>query len=222
MTFAFSADPAAKERDPSSDPRADALFWALIQGRRSIRRYTDQPVSRGTLDALLTAASWAPSAHNRQPWRFCVVTSEPIKLALSQRMAAQWRQDLGTDGADPAFIERRVAISHARITGAAALIVPSLTLADMDDYPDPHRAEAEWTMAVQSVALASQNLLLAAHHFGLGACWMCAPLFVPDLVRDVLDLPADWHPQALITLGYPAEEKSREREPLETRVVWRE
>lgn len=218
MTFAFSADPVFEKHDPD----ADARFWALIQGRRSIRRYTDKPVSRATLTALLTAASWAPSAHNRQPWRFCVVTGDEIKLALSHRMATQWRQDLGADGADPATIERRVAISHARITGAGALIVPSLTLAEMDDYPDAHRADAEWTMAVQSVALACQNLLLAAHHFGLGACWMCAPLFVPDLVRDALELPAEWHPQALITLGYPAEEKSREREPIETRTIWRE
>ncbi len=63
-------------------------------------------------------------------------------------------------------------------------------------------------MAVQSVALACQNLLLAAHAYGLGACWMCAPLFVPHVVRQVLELPAAWQPQALITLGYPAEEKS--------------
>ncbi len=207
--------------DPGPD-LFDSSFWTVIQGRRSIRRYTDQPVSRATLEALLTAASWAPSAHNRQPWRFCVVTSPQIKLALSQRMADQWRQDLAKDGADPAFIQRRVAISHARITGAAALIVPSVTLADMDTYPDAHRADAEWIMAVQSVALACQNLLLAAHHQGLGACWMCAPLFVPELVRDVLDLPEAWHPQALITLGHPAEEKTREREPLATRVLWRE
>ena len=76
-------------------------------------------------------------------------------------------------------------------------------------------------MAVQSVALACQNLLLAAHAHGLGACWMCAPLFVPELVRDTLDLPQTWEPQALITLGYPAEERESERVPLDSRVVWR-
>ena len=76
-------------------------------------------------------------------------------------------------------------------------------------------------MAVQSVALACQNLLLAAHAAGLGACWMCAPLFVPALVRQVLDLPEAWQPQALLTLGYPAEAKTRDRAPLIERVVWR-
>jgi F420 biosynthesis protein FbiB-like protein len=91
----------------------------------------------------------------------------------------------------------------------------------MDHYPDPARAQAEWTMAVQSVALACQNLLLAAEAHGVGACWMCAPLFVPELVRRVLELPGDWEPQALITLGYPAENKQKERAPLDSRVLWR-
>ena len=68
----------------------------------------------------------------------------------------------------------------------------------------------EWLMAAQSTALALGNLLLAAHHEGLAACWMCAPLFAPDIVRDVLDLPADWEPQALITLGYPAETREKD------------
>jgi nitroreductase len=92
---------------------------------------------------------------------------------------------------------------------------------DMDRYPDAARAHAEWVMAVQSVALACQNLLLCAEALGIAACWMCAPLFVPDLVRRVLELPADWEPQALITLGYPAESKQKERALLASRVLWR-
>ena len=74
-------------------------------------------------------------------------------------------------------------------------------MADMDQYPDDRRQQAERVMAVQSVALAAQNLLLAAHAEGLGACWMCAPLFCPDVVRDALALPEDWEAQALIHAG---------------------
>ncbi|MCB0065359.1 MAG: nitroreductase family protein [Caldilineaceae bacterium] len=196
-------------------------FTQLLRSRRSIRRYTDQPVAPELLEQLLETATWAPSAHNRQPWRFCVVTSSDVKLALSRRMGEQWRQDLTADNADPAFIERRVAISHARLTGAAALVIANVSMEEMDEYPDATRAEAEWLMAVQSVALACQNLLLAAHQHGLGACWMCAPLFVPTLVREVLELPQQWHPQALITLGYPAETKEKDRAPLSSRVLWR-
>lgn len=196
-------------------------FWALVQGRRSIRRYRPDAVAPEVLEQLLQAATWAPSAHNRQPWRFCVVTQPATKVALSERMGAEWRRDLGGDGADLAQVERRIAISHARMTSAAALIIAAVSMEEMDCYPDARRNEAEWTMAVQSVALACQNLLLAAHYHGLGACWMCAPLFVPALVRDVLALPAPWTPQAMITVGYPAEVKTKERVPLAERVVWR-
>ncbi len=55
----------------------------------------------------------------------------------------------------------------------------------MDNYGDPRRDQNEYVMAAQSAAMAGQNLLLAAHDAGLGACWMCAPLFCPDVVRDV-------------------------------------
>ncbi len=193
----------------------------LVAGRRSIRRYQDRPVPRPVLEDLLACAAWAPSAHNRQPWRFCVVTDAAVQQRLAAAMSAQWRQDLQADGVPAAEIERRAAISQARITGAGALAAVALSMEEMDVYADAPRREAEWTMAVQSVALACQNLLLAAHAYGLGACWMCAPLFVPHVVRQVLELPAAWQPQALITLGYAAEEKSSRRAPLESRVLWR-
>jgi nitroreductase len=93
-------------------------------------------------------------------------------------------------------------------------------MADMDRYPDTRRQQAEWVMAVQSAALAAQNLLLMAHAEGLGACWMCAPLFCPDVVRAALGFPEDWEAQALLTVGYPAEQRTKDREPLETRTLW--
>ena len=207
-------------------PRIDALLntpdaHALLQGRQSIRRYQSSQPSVASIRRIFESVAYSPSAHNRQPWRFCIVRSPEMKAALSKRMADAWRQDLANDGAERETIERRIVVSHARLTGAPVLIVPCVTLADMDVYPDPVRSQAEWTMAVQSVALACQNLLLAAHAAGLGTCWMCAPLFVAALVRQALDLPEHWQPQAILTLGYPAEEKARARAPLSERVVWR-
>ena len=76
-------------------------FARFIQGRRSIRRYQDRPLEKELLEKLLAAATWAPSAHNRQPWRFCVVTSNMVKQEISAHMAAYWRRDLGADGSDP-------------------------------------------------------------------------------------------------------------------------
>jgi len=220
MMSADAAMMATRERSHKTEPLTPA-FWELVRSRRSIRRYRPDPIPREVVEALLEAAVWAPSAHNRQPWRFCVVTDSATKAELSRRMGEQWRRDLAADGIASEAVEQRVAISHRRMTTAPVLIVPSVSMEDMDRYPDPVRNQAETMMAVQSVALACENLLLAACDAGLGACWLCAPLFVPDLVRSVLGLPAAWQPQAMITLGYPAEVKERDREPLASRVLWR-
>jgi F420 biosynthesis protein FbiB-like protein len=196
-------------------------FWQLIQGRRSIRRYEPQPVTRHILERLLTAANWAPSAHNSQPWRFCVVEDDGIKRRLAVRMGECWRQDLLADGTDPEVAEERVATSRDRIVGAPILILACASLGGRATYSDEPRDRAEWAMALQGVALACQNLLLAAHQYGLGTCWMCAPLFVPELVREVLCLPETWHPQALITVGYSAEIRTKSRQPVGDLVIWR-
>ena len=175
-----------------------------MRQRRSIRRYRAEPLPPGLIERLVDAARWAPSAHNRQPWRFAIVEDTPRKERLAAAMGERLRADRLADGDSATAIEQDVARSYARITSAPAVIAACYTLADMDAYPDARRAEAERLMAIQSTAMAVQNLLLLAHAEGLGACWMCAPLFCPETVASALDLPADWEPQALITIGYPA------------------
>ncbi len=195
-------------------------FIALATTRRSIRRYRSEPVAKEIIQQLLAAATFAPSAHNRQPWRFVVMPTPAPKQRLAAAMGAKLRADLQADGVSPERIEQDAGRSYQRITNAPVLILVCLTMQDMDSYPDPQRQHHEWTMATQSVAMAGQNLLLAAHAQGLGGCWLCAPLFCPDVVRQALALPPDWQPQGLITLGYPAETKVKERAPLESRVMW--
>ena len=192
-----------------------------IMTRRSIRRFRPDPVSRENIEVLLTAAVWAPSAHNRQPFRFCVVENVATKEHLARAMGERLRRDLEADGVSDDVIAADTGRSYARITSAPTVIALCLSMSDMDIYPDERRTHNEYVMAVQSTAMAGQNLLLAAHDAGLGACWMCAPLFCPDVVRAALDLPDDWQPQALITLGYPAETREKTRHPLEKSVLWR-
>lgn len=196
------------------------VLEALHQ-RRSIRRYQPVPVEPERIVRVLDAAIWAPSAHNRQPWRFCVVQTQKQREALARAMGARLRRDLEADGVPEAVIAADTGRSYARITGSPVLIALCLSMIDMDTYPDDTRNRHEWTMAVQSAAMAGQNLLLAAHAEGLAACWMCAPLFCPDVVAEVLALPDDWQPQALITLGYAAETREKTRHPLEKSVLWR-
>jgi F420 biosynthesis protein FbiB-like protein len=178
---------------------------SILSARRMIRRYTDQPVPREMIEAILEAGTLAPSPHNRQPWRFAVVMGD-ARRRLALAMGAQLRADLEADGVQDDVIDKDVARSFQRITSAQACIAACLTMRDMDVYPDPRRNDAERWMAGQAVATALQNMLLKASELGLGACWMCAPLFCPGVVVQTLELPADWEPQALITLGYPADE----------------
>ena len=185
-----------------------------LSSRRSIRRYDNRPVPPEIITQLLEAAIWAPSAHNRQPWRFAVLTDLKLKHDLASGMGRRLQADLAADGVPAAAIEADVKRSYQRLVGAPALIVVSLSMADMDSYPDQRRQDNEWLMAVQSTAMAGQNILLSAHALGLGACWMCGPLFCPETVKQILGLNPGWHPQGLITAGYPAEEKTRSRRPL--------
>jgi F420 biosynthesis protein FbiB-like protein len=191
----------------------DAVI-AAIRGRRSIRRYEAKGVPADILEKILSVACWAPSAHNRQPWRFAVITDEGLRRGLAKAMGRALREDLAADGAPQDIIDKDVERSYQRISDAPALVLLCLTDAEMDVYPDERRRRNEWVMAAQSAAMAGQNLLLAAHAAGLGGCWMCAPLFCPEVVRETLDLPAGWQPQGLITLGYPAEIREKTRRPL--------
>jgi coenzyme F420-0:L-glutamate ligase / coenzyme F420-1:gamma-L-glutamate ligase len=192
------------------DDRARAVLDA-IASRRSIRRYRPEPVPQELLEQVLAAATWAPSAHNRQPWRFAIVQMSATKSRLAEAMGARLRADLEGDGVPAAVIAADTRRSYERLTGAPVLVVVCMTMADMDRYPDERRQANERTMAVQSTAMAGQNLLLAAHALGLAGCWMCAPLFSQETVQRVLSLPRDWEPQGLITLGYAAEKRVKTR-----------
>ncbi len=198
----------------------DALLQ-FMRERRSLRRYEARAVPPECIEQLLEAASWAPSAHNRQPWRFVVIEAPAIKERLAREMGARLRLDLQADGMAEEFIENDVGRSYARITSAPLLLLLCMSLGDMDVYADDQRNAHEATMAQQSAAMAGQNILLMAASLGLGACWMCAPLFCQGLVASVLDLPVDWRPQGMITLGYPAQIRKRSRDPWEAKTLWR-
>ena len=205
--------------DVATEARIDRdRAHCLLRTRQSIRWYGPEPIAADVLDRILVSASRAPSAHNRQPWRYLVLTNSSGKAALALTMGSRLADDRRRDGDPDAAIRDDVDRSYRRIVGAAVVIVVALTVKPMDRYPDAARSRAEYLMAVQSTAMATQNLLLAAHAEGLGACWMCAPLFCQPDVRSVLGLTEDWEPQGLITLGHPAAEPR----PAKSRLVVRD
>lgn len=192
-------------------------FAQLVRERRSVRHFQPgRTVPRRLIEAAIEAGGWAPSPHGTQPWRFAILESCERRVALADAMSETWHEQLSLDGQDEATIAIRILKSRERMLDASLLIIACLYLEDLHEYPDADRQEAERLMAVQSFGASLQNVLLSLQANGLDAGWMCAPLFCPDLVRDVLELDTALVPHAMIPVGYAAREPVRRpRRPIE-------
>jgi F420 biosynthesis protein FbiB-like protein len=192
----------------------------FLRTRRSIRRFKPDPVPDSVIQNILTTATYAPSAHHRQPWRFVVMTDLSVKTRLADAMAQDFERDLMHDGLPPEKFQAQIKRSKERITSVPVAILLCLDLSEMDSYPDDKRNKAEYMMAVQSVAAAGLQLLLAAHAEGLAGVWACWPLFAQETIQRTLNLPESWEPQGMFFVGYPELiPEARERKPLEAVVM---
>lgn len=199
----------------------DDLFWlgtaeAIERGRqhalllrRSVRRFTDQPVDPGVIEAAVAEALTAPAPHHTRPARFVWLADRVRRGTLLSRMEAAWRLDLGADGLPPEAVERRIAKGQI-LFEAPEVLVPFVVPDGAHHYPDARRTSAEHTMFTVAVGAAVQGLLVALATRGVGSCWIGSTIFAPDIVRSVLELPADWEPLGAIAIGHP-------EQPLEPR-----
>jgi F420 biosynthesis protein FbiB-like protein len=198
-----------------------AELHAFLRTRRSIRRFKSDAVPDSVLTEILHTATFAPSAHNRQPWRFAVVTDASVKNNLAEAMTQEFQRELEADHLAPAEIIKRVARSRERIASAPVVVILNVDMSEMDSYPDTRRKKAEYIIATQSVANAGLQLLLAAHAEGLGGVWVCSPMFAQETVQQTLQLPQTWEPQAMFLLGYPAKQpEMRERKTVKEITQW--
>jgi F420 biosynthesis protein FbiB-like protein len=194
----------------------------FLRTRRSIRRFTTDPVPASVIQNILTTAAFAPSAHNRQPWRFVVITDSTIKQNLAEAMAIDFERDLLHDGLSPEKIQAQIKRSKERITSAPVAILLCLDMSEMDSYPDKKRNHAEYIMAVQSVAAAGLQLLLAVHAEGLGGVWACWPLFAQETIQKTLNISETWEPQSMVFVGFPIDiPEARERKLLDAVAIRR-
>jgi F420 biosynthesis protein FbiB-like protein len=187
-----------------------AELHTFLRTRRSIRRFKPDPVPESVIEEIITTATFAPSAHNRQPWRFAVVRDSATKTRLGKTVTDKMRVDMQAQGASEADIEKRVVTSLHRMDNAPVVIVLCRDKTDVRmDTPE------EATMGAQSTALAGLQLLLAAHAEGLGGNWICWPLYAQEATRLALNLPESWELQAFYFLGYPDETpEPKDRKPL--------
>ena len=189
-------------------------FLELVRSRRSSKVLGVGEVPVEMVVRAVEAGVWAANAHNSQPWFFIVVVDHEVKKRLLDEMAKQWLEDLMGDGVPRENAVKIVEAGKERSMRASALIVACLSMREMETYWDSGRSRLEYVMGVQSLAAALQNILLALHSMGYGACWRCSPLFAPEAVRKVLEIPADVEPQAIVEIGLKGLETHGVRKPL--------
>jgi F420 biosynthesis protein FbiB-like protein len=192
----------------------------FLRTRRSIRRFKADPVPDSVIQNILATATFAPSAHNRQPWRFVVITTQAAKENLAEAMSVDFERDLSRDGLPLEKIQAQIRRSKERITSAPVAILLCLDMSELDSYLDEKRQQAERMMAIQSVAAAGLQLLLAVHAEGLGGVWACWPLFAQEVICKTLNLSNNWEPQAMFFVGYPSDgPKKKEMKDLQSLVI---
>lgn len=154
----------------------DAL--ECIRTRRSVRKYKDKPVPWDLVVKVFDAGRLAPSAGNIQNWKFVIVRDDAIRTQIADACLQQrWMEQAPVHFvivALPEKIKRYYGVRGERL------------------------------YSIQNCAAAAENMLIAAHAVGLGACWVSA--FDEDMLHRALGLPEEVVPQAVITIGY-ADEK---------------
>jgi nitroreductase len=219
------ADPSSASTASAARPNALELL-SLLESRRSVRRFAEREIAAEQVERLLRAATSAPSATNRQPWRFTVVRSASMRGRIADAVAARvaalqkiverghHREDLGD------YWQH----FHQPLHSARLLVVPQFR-----EYPDlvvrflesggASGAELETARVTNTECCATSAavmaLLLQAHAEGLGACWMSGPLVARAEIRALLGVRPPWQLLGLVAIGYPAEEPpSPGRRPL--------
>ena len=178
---------------------------ATLRGRRSIRRYQNAPLPEGALEKLIEAANWAPSANNRQGYRFLAVEN-PARLAeMAALVREAWRAGVATLPES----ER----NHAADYGKYMTFFDAAPLCLFPYHREGNPVAARMGMpegydqsGVASVSAAITNILLAAHTLGLGACWMTGPLVAGPALEKRLGIPQGWRLSAVIPVGVPDED----------------
>jgi nitroreductase len=207
----------------------DALL-ALMRARRSVRRFRPDPPPRPLIEQLLEAAITAPSASNKQPWRFLVVTRADLIAGLAAEVRAAVARiarhiEPASEGSFRAYGDYFTRFEKAPVVivalHRALTLLTNLAQPDMPAEDRARIAAMERDSGLMGTAMALENLLLAAHALGLGASGMTGPLVAVDRIRALLEIPPSWEVAALVPVGFPAEDPApTERKGVEKVVRW--
>ncbi len=147
----------------------------VIQKRRSVRKYKEDPIPEKAFRRVLEAARLAPSGKNFQPWKFIIVKDKALKEKLAQASAGQF------------------------FMAEAPIIIVGCGFPD-NCYAHMGRYMKSWSV---DVTIALEHLILQAQEEGLGTCWIGS--FEEEEVKAILNIPENVKVLALTPLGYPDE-----------------
>jgi nitroreductase len=176
----------------------------LLRARRSVRRFRPEPVGRATLEKLVEAACWAPSAGNWQDWQFTVVTAAEVRRRMAEAVRERWKAVIDAiRGEGYAEGMERYASAFAMFPEAPAVVIVSARAAS---HVQRHMfgAEADATAGgFASAAMAAQNLMLAAHALGLTSCCLTGALVARPKLAELAGLGRRQEIVCLVAVGRP-------------------
>ncbi|MCI8926042.1 MAG: nitroreductase family protein [Lachnospiraceae bacterium] len=194
---------------------------SAIYDRRSIRKFTDRPISQEDITDIIQSGIKAPSSKNRQPWKYIVVQGN-----AKEEMLKVFRQGIEREEKDNALLplsKQHIAAAKYTVDIMAeapiiVFVVNSLGKSILTELtPEEHVYEI---CNIQSISASIQNMLLAATEKGIGSLWICDIYFAYSELCKWLD--SDGQLIAAIAFGYPNEfPKERPRKKLEDIVEWR-
>jgi nitroreductase len=181
----------------------------VIQDRRSIREYTDEPVSEKDINMILEAARQAPSGENAQPWRFILVTTAEIRKKLGALAGGgsgrRFTSEFVTKQMQERFAnlqdEEKKKAAFEKLTSGKV----SAFLADAPLDLVVCGKKNVWDMPFDTSA-AIENILLMVTALNLGACWVIAPCIDirdEERVKELLGIPEDYKAVSIISIGHP-------------------
>ncbi len=176
----------------------------ILRNRRSYKlQFENKKVDKNLIEECIELARWAPSAHNGQFWRYCIMEKDILREKLINKMNEKLKKDLQDDRKSNDFIEAKINKTRTNFFEAPILVLLCLDTIDLEKYPDSERTQNEFILGVQSISCSAIYFLLALEMKNLAACWYCAPLFAKDLIKETLQLPESYIPMAFFTVGHP-------------------
>jgi coenzyme F420-0:L-glutamate ligase/coenzyme F420-1:gamma-L-glutamate ligase len=180
----------------------EMLVLKYLKSRRSYKlEFKDDLVNINDIKDCIDIARFAPSAHNGQHWRYVILEKESTRDFLIEKMNEKLIEDLKKDGRSDSYISKKVRKTRLKFKKAPFLVLLCLDTKELEKYNDPEKDHLEYIMGVQSVSSSATYFIIALEAKGLASCWYCAPLFAPEIVKNILNLPQSYIPMAFFTVG---------------------